>query len=39
MQRAAGVRRFTRNWALAEWTRQYAVGEKPNALKLARQLR
>ena len=32
--RAAGVSRFARNWALAEWNRQYEAGEKPTALKL-----
>jgi putative transposase len=35
--RAAGVSRFTYNWALAEWRRQYAVGEKPTAFKLKKQ--
>ena len=34
---AAGTRRFTYNWALAEWTRQYKAGEKPSALKLKKQ--
>src|SRR5215471_15229864 len=32
--RAAGIARFTWNWALAEWDRQYKAGEKPTALKL-----
>jgi IS605 OrfB family transposase len=32
--KAAGVARFTWNWALAEWNRQYEAGEKPTALKL-----
>src|SRR6266487_2952398 len=35
--RAAGVARFVWNWALAEWNRQYEVGEKPTALKLKKQ--
>ena len=35
--RAAGVARFTWNWALAEWNRQYQAGEKPTALKLKKQ--
>jgi putative transposase len=35
--RASGVSRFTYNWALAEWRRQYAVGEKPTAFKLKKQ--
>ena len=34
LYRAAGTSRFTYNWALAEWNRQYAVGEKPTAAKL-----
>jgi len=37
LARAAGVSRFTYNWALAEWTRQYQAGEKPSALKLKKQ--
>lgn len=36
-RRAAGTARFTYNWALAEWQRQYAAGEKPTALKLKAQ--
>jgi putative transposase len=36
--RACGVARFAYNWALAEWTRQYKAGEKPNEAKLRRQL-
>jgi putative transposase len=35
--KAAGVARFTWNWALAEWNRQYEAGEKPTALKLKKQ--
>lgn len=37
MARAAGVRRFTHNWALAEWNRQYEAGERPSARKLIKQ--
>lgn len=37
MQRAAGVARFTYNWGLAEWTRQYRAGEDPTAAKLKKQ--
>ena len=36
-RRAAGVARFTWNWALAEWLRQYKAGEKPTALGLKKQ--
>ena len=32
--RAAGTARFTWNWALAEWDRRYAAGEKPNGQTL-----
>ncbi len=35
--RAAGTSRFVWNWALAEWNRQYEVGEKPTAFKLKKQ--
>ena len=35
--RAAGTSRFVWNWALAEWNRQYAAGEKPTAFKLKKQ--
>jgi putative transposase len=34
LARAAGCSRFTWNWALAEWDRQYKNGEKPTANKL-----
>jgi putative transposase len=37
MQRAAGVSRFTYNWALAEWNRQYRIGEKPTIKNLKKQ--
>ena len=36
-KRAAGVARFTWNWALAEWNRRYKAGEKPTALGLKKQ--
>lgn len=36
-RRASGVARFTWNWALAEWGRQYEAGEKPTALKLKKR--
>lgn len=35
--RAAGTARFVYNWALAEWNRQYAAGEKPTWMKLQKQ--
>ena len=35
--RAAGTARFTFNWALAEWQRQYEAGGKPNAKALKMQ--
>ena len=34
---ACGTARFTWNWALAEWNRQYAAGGKPKATDLKRQ--
>lgn len=36
-RRACGTDRFTWNWALAEWNRQYASGDRPTALKLKKQ--
>jgi putative transposase len=36
-KQAAGTARFTWNWALAEWQRQYAAGGKPNAMALKKQ--
>lgn len=36
-RQACGVARFTWNWALAEWKRQYEAGNKPNGLDLKRQ--
>lgn len=37
LRRAAGVARFTYNWGLAEWQRQYSAGLKPNAASLKKQ--
>ena len=37
LARACGVARFTYNWALAEWKRQYEAGGKPSAGKLKKQ--
>jgi putative transposase len=37
LARACGVARFTYNWALAEWNRQYKAGEKPSANALKKQ--
>ena len=37
LRQAVGVARFTWNWALAAWNRQYEAGEKPSALKLKRE--
>jgi putative transposase len=34
LARACGCARFTWNWALAEWDKQYKAGEKPTANKL-----
>lgn len=33
-----GIARFTWNWALAQWDRQYVAGEKPSVQKLKLQL-
>ena len=35
--RAAGTARRVWNWALAEWQRQAALGQRPNAMALKRQ--
>ncbi len=35
--RAAGVARFTYNWALSEWKQWYELGEKPSAYSLKKQ--
>lgn len=36
-RQACGTDRFTWNWALAEWNRQYEAGQKPNSLALKKQ--
>lgn len=36
-QRAAGTARLVWNWALAEWKRQYELGQKPRAMALKKQ--
>ena len=36
-RKAAGVARFTYNWGLNEWRRQYSEGLKPNAASLKKQ--
>ena len=36
-RQACGVARFTWNWALAEWKRQYEAGEKVNGLELKKR--
>ena len=36
-KQAAGTARFTWNWALAEWNRQFSLGQKPNAMALKKQ--
>ena len=38
LSRAVGTARFAFNYALAEWQRQRAAGEKPNEVKLRREL-
>lgn len=35
--RAAGTARKVWNWALAEWLRQEALGQRPNAMALKKQ--
>ncbi len=37
-RQACGVARFASNWALAEWQRRYAAGEKPNEVTLRKAL-
>jgi len=37
-KQACGIARFTWNWALEEWKRQYEAGTNPNAFKLKKQL-
>ncbi len=36
-QRCCGTARFTWNWALAEWKRDYEAGEKPNGRQIRKQ--
>lgn len=36
-RRACGTARFVWNWALAEWNRQYAAGQRPNALAMKKR--
>lgn len=36
--RAAGAARFAWNWALTEWQRQYAAGQRPSYLSILRDL-
>ena len=36
--RACGAAPLAYNWALAEWQRQYAAGDKPSEASLRRQL-
>jgi putative transposase len=36
-KQAAGTARFTWNWALGEWHRQYQLGQKPTAMALKKQ--
>ena len=36
-KKACGVARFTWNWALSEWNKQYQSGKKPNALSLKKE--
>jgi putative transposase len=36
-RQAAGAARFTYNWALAEWQRQYQTGKQPTAANLKQQ--
>lgn len=36
--RACGTARFSYNWALAEWQKQFKAGEKPSEAALRRQL-
>ena len=36
--RACGVARFSYNWALAQWKKQYEAGDKPSEMSLRKQL-
>ena len=35
--KSVGCARFTYNWALDEWKKQYKAGENPTAFKLKKQ--
>lgn len=37
LRRCAGAQRFTYNWGLAEWKRQYESGDKPGHFNLRKQ--
>ncbi len=37
-RKACGTARFVYNWGLARWNELHAVGEKPNALALKKEL-
>lgn len=37
-KQASETARFVWNWALAEWNRQYAAGQKPQAAILKKQV-
>ncbi len=37
-QKACGVARFSYNWGLAEWKKQYQEGERPNWMALKKKL-
>src|SRR3990167_87857 len=37
-KKACGIARFSYNWALAEWQKQYESGAKPNEISLRKQL-
>ena len=38
LARASGTARFAYNWALGEWKKQYAAGDKPSDISLRKQL-
>jgi putative transposase len=38
LAKSCGTARFSYNWALAEWGRQYEAGDKPSEAKLRKQL-
>ena len=37
LKQACGVARFSYNWALAEWKKQYEQGLKPNSMSLKKE--